>query len=198
MSSKIASANFCAAILAFAVASPAIAAEGEHLSWGKAGVSFDQYRADAIECGRAGYYLDIAETEQAQVFKQASSQLETNEAGVQNLPPLLQMNVVASSARIVEGTRPSVRFRELKSLQNGSVAGCLIERGYTRFKLTEPQQAALKRLRRGSPERHHYLHRIASDPGVLRDQLYAGPQVHILAKDTGGATSGWMSRSSKS
>jgi hypothetical protein len=37
-------------------------------SWGKASVAFDTYRADAVECGREGYFADVSDTEAAKVF----------------------------------------------------------------------------------------------------------------------------------
>ena len=183
MPKRIAAATACAAFVSLAAAAPAAAQKPDFLSWGKVGVAFDQYRADAVECGRAGYYLDLSETEQAKLFKRASSRLEANEAGLQDLPPLLQTNVVLSSAQIVEGTRPSVRFAELRTLQESSTTACLRERGYTRFKLTEPQQAELKRLRRGSPERHIHLHRLASDAAVLEAQKLGQPKVLVEPTD---------------
>lgn len=184
MSKWIAPASLIIASTLLAVSTPVVAASSAHLSWGKIGVSFEQYRADAVACGRAGYYLDLAQTEQAKVFKRATSRLETNEAGVQELPPLQQTIVVLTSASIVAGTRPDAKFRELRAIQEGPMTTCLRERGYTQFELTEPQKAALRRLRHGSPERHRYLHRLASDPNVLEGQRTREPWVVVEATDS--------------
>ena len=48
---------------------PLLCARTEAVSWGKPGVTIEQYRQDAVECGRAGYYLDVSKTETAQVSK---------------------------------------------------------------------------------------------------------------------------------
>ena len=185
MSKKIAPAALPGVLLFLVASAPVGAAPKPHLSWGKIGVSFEQYRLDAVECGRAGYYLDLAETEQARVFKRASSELDANEAGIQNLSPPMQMNLAIQSAGIVEGTRPAARFRELRAVQEGPMTACLRDRGYTQFKLTQAQEDTLKRLRRGSPERHQYLHRLASDPAVLEGQKAAQPWVVIEAAEAG-------------
>src|SRR5690349_8331239 len=61
----------------FMFATSAVAAPAPQESWGKPGVSFDQYRQDAVECGREGYYLDISQTADAKEFVRASRQLDT-------------------------------------------------------------------------------------------------------------------------
>src|SRR3954469_9888746 len=98
-------ASFCACVLASA---PLVAAKPTSISWGKLGISLDQYRDDAVSCGRAGYYRDVAATEAAQTFKRATSQLESNESDMQSLarassslPPL---DIVTTSKRIVDST----------------------------------------------------------------------------------------------
>jgi len=49
------------------LSAPLAAARTEALSWGKPRVSIDQYRTDAISCGRAGYYMDVSNTAAAKV-----------------------------------------------------------------------------------------------------------------------------------
>src|SRR5690242_6286506 len=81
-------------------------------SWGKAGVSFDQYRADAIECGRAGVQLDIANSEPVKVLKRGTSQMEANDQGAQTYSAgatpaeIMDQTVVLANQyqRIREGT----------------------------------------------------------------------------------------------
>lgn len=152
--------------------SGAVAAERPVLSWGKAGVTLDAYRADAVACGRQGYYLDISNTEAAKVFKDASRQLETNEARLSVVAGDMDraIQVANDSSRIVERTRPTERIKQVRTLLQDTVASCLQTRGYTRFQLTRDQQRHLKGLRIGSPERHAYLHGLASDPAILAAQ----------------------------
>lgn len=163
-------------LLAALLATPASAAAEKHgiVSWGKAGVSFAEYRNDAIQCGRKGYYRDVAGTEAAQVFKAASRQLETNEGSLQSAALLGNTEqvagIVGNSARIVEGTRPEKRMKEVGALLNETVATCLAARGYRRFQLTPAQQRQLDHLRRGTPRRHEFLYSLGSDPKVLAEQ----------------------------
>jgi hypothetical protein len=141
------------------------------LSWGKPGVTLEAYRADAVPCGRQGYYLDVSNTETAKVFKQASSQLENNEASLAMGGSLDRTIQIANdSSRIVERTRPAQRMKEVRTLLQDTVASCLRTRGYTQFQLTPEQQRYVQSLKIGSPARHAYLHALASNPAILAAQ----------------------------
>ena len=48
--------------------------------------------------------------------------------------------------------------------------GCLMDRGYVKFKLTKGQARQLSKLPTGSLERRKYLHLLASDADVLAGQ----------------------------
>ena len=163
--------RFAAPILvltcALALPATALSAKPPGLSWGKAGVSFEQYRSDSVECAREGYYLDVSGTEAAQVFRRASRMIDTNEAGGVNL------DTAITTGHIVAGTQPEERMGEVRKLLQGTVDGCLIDRGYTPFELTKPQRAQLSRLKKGSPQRHAYLYKLSIDPEVLRSQAVA-------------------------
>jgi hypothetical protein len=143
-------------------------------SWGKAGVAFETYRADAIECGREGYFADVSDTEAAKVFKDASRRLENNETALGLAAQTGDLNRVgninAMSQHIVSSTRPRERMREVAGVMNGTVAECLAKRGYVRFTLTEAQEKALKAYPAGTEARHHFLHALASDAKVLAAQ----------------------------
>jgi hypothetical protein len=174
----------CAVAIACLLPAPLLGARTEAVSWGKPGVTIEQYRRDAVECGRAGYYLDVSETEAAHVFKAATGQLESNEASLPSLamlagdgPPSERAaaamdvaGIVGRSAHIVEGTRPQERIRAVGTLMQGTVDDCLRQRGYIRFRLTDAQRRQLGRLHLGSPARHAYLYGLATDPVVLREQ----------------------------
>ena len=165
------------ATVAFALApAPASAAEPFE-TWGKAGVSFEQYRDDAVSCGRTAHYADVSDTDHARAFVQASRRLEAaddNGMGAPGATPAEDMHrmaqLAARSEQIRAGIRPEKRMRELLAALVSVVERCLEERGYSRFRLTVEQQQALNRLRKGSPERHHFLHALASDEGVLASQ----------------------------
>jgi hypothetical protein len=147
-------------------------------SWGKAGVSFEQYRTDAVTCGEAGYYRDVGDSKAAQAFVKGSRMIDT------------ALNTAADPgidvARIVEGVRPDVRMREVGALLMAGVEQCLVRLGYSRFLLTEEQREEAEKLKVGTPERHAFLHRLASDADVLaRQRIPSGtPTVEVV--DTEG------------
>jgi hypothetical protein len=157
-----------------ALPAPALAAKAVSVAWGKTGVSFDQYRRDAVDCGRAGYYLDVSGTDAARAFKWGSRQLEASENRVADI-----LTTAITSARIVEVTQPEKRMKDVGALLQATVNGCLVERGYTPFRLTKAQQSRLRRLHMGSPERHAYLYGLGTDENVLRSQA-----IPVVIKDS--------------
>jgi hypothetical protein len=153
-----------AALCLTGISAPALAAFAPRDSWGKAGVSLDQYRADAVMCGRRGYHLDVSGTHAAQTLVKASSQIENLMMGGGSntgLDPIVMA---------VQGARPEQQFRAIATLQKTTVDGCLTDLGYVRFRLTDAQRDQLEKLRAGTPERHAYLHSLASDAKILSTQ----------------------------
>lgn len=142
---------------------------GNQISWGKAGVSFDQYRDDATTCGHLAWYEDVSQTKAATVFKRATSQLVNNEAGLAGGSANV-LDTVIQSTRIVESTRPEMRLREVRDFQYDVLGQCLTELGYVRFQLTDAQQEKLRKMRSGTPERHRYLHSLGSDARIVQEQ----------------------------
>ena len=146
-------------------------------SWGKAGVSFEEYRADAIACGRSAYYADVSETDHAKAFVHATRRLEAADdhgmgpPGVGTPADMHRMvQLGAQSEMIRSSIRPEKLMRELQAALVSIVERCLEERGYSRFRLTREQQRDLRRLKKGSPERHRFLHTLAADANVLASQ----------------------------
>lgn len=169
-------ALLAAALMLAQAPAPASAAEPID-TWGKAGVSFEEYRDDAITCGRTAHYADVSQTEHARAFAEATRRLEAADdhsmgpAGASAADDAYRMaEIGARSERIRSSIRPEKRLRELKAALVSIVERCLEERGYSRFRLTVEQEQALNRLAKGSPERHAYLHRLASDPSVVAGQ----------------------------
>ena len=155
-------------IAAFAVASlasPAVAAPQPQESWGRAGVSFEDYRKDAEECGRTVYYADISQNEHAQAFVTGTKRMEATDG-----LPLDFLTLAHRYGQIQANTRTEWRLRELEQGMQSVLEICLERRGYVKFQLTEGQRDDLGHLKKGSPERHAYLHRLASDPDVLASQ----------------------------
>jgi hypothetical protein len=164
--------------LAIALAAAPAAAEPAPVdSWGRAGVAYDTYRNDSLECALVGYYADVSQTEQAQLFVRATRQME----GVDNTN---YVSPGASAAQTMDGVviqarqyeqirrsiRPEKRAKELKRGMEAVVGDCLRERGYVEFRLTDDQRERLSELDKGSDERREFLHSLASNPEVLDAQ----------------------------
>jgi len=135
-------------------------------SWGKPGISFDQYRADAVECGITGHYVDVSGTDAAKAFVNGSRRINTlldNNADVET---------AMLSARIVEAVRPAERRKEIKNTLVSTVEQCLASRGYQRFRLSDEQRDKLRKMPKGSDQRHAYLYRLARSKKVLSTQAF--------------------------
>src|SRR6186713_2173138 len=107
----------CAAAL---VATPAAAQPKPVDSWGRAGVAYDTYRNDSLDCGLVGHYADVSQTKQAQAFVGATRQLEAvdNPNYVPpNATPEEAAYMMAGQSRHYEqirgGIRPERRMQEL-------------------------------------------------------------------------------------
>jgi hypothetical protein len=141
------------------------------ISWGKAGVSLADYRADSVACATRGYELDVSQSEAAKVLVEGSKKIEALHTADND--PAVAMENAIRTARVIEGVRPAARMREVAGLLQTTVDQCLAERGYARFRLTEEQRDRLERLPIGAAERHSYLHSLAADPAVLKAQALA-------------------------
>src|SRR5258707_4813070 len=139
-----------AIIFGLVVFGVACAAAAEPVSWGKANISFEQYRADAQTCARQG--LGTALQQQSPNW---------DSAGVVNASDdyLQQFQMRALQHRHEQRVAGQAR------LDRGLT--CL---GYRDFRLTSKQQAHLATLAAGSQERREYLYSLAEDPAVLRTQ----------------------------
>jgi hypothetical protein len=152
---------------------------GSDISWGKAGVSFDEYRADGFACAVEAINLDIADTRAAQRLVAASSALNAIDNSRRSVPvsgaPInaTSSNVAdfgADYGRVRDIYQPDRQFDAIESLQQQTLDACLIQRGYRQFRLTDDQKRRLRRLDRGSNERRAYLHSLAADAEVLQQQ----------------------------
>lgn len=158
-----------------AAALPAMAAPAPQTSWGKPGVSEAQYRADALDCARQGYDLDIADTDDAKAFVRGSRELDdaTQSAGTAapGANPVETSVIIANQQeQIRRGIDPERRMARIHALMEKTVARCLTARGYARFALTEAQRRQLRKLAAGSAGRRAYLFALASDPAILAHQ----------------------------
>jgi len=158
-----------------------------HISWGKAGVSLEDYRADAAACAREAVNLDLSNTDAAKALVTASRAIDTAYSGAWMYAPASSVSVPAPQPsgvgggiwgggighdiqQIVHRYRVDEQFADIAGIQYRTLNACLIARGYHRFRLTAEQEARLAHLRRGSEERRAYLHSLGSDPEVLGRQ----------------------------
>lgn len=167
----------CALALAAIAFAPttAQAADAPRHAWGKAGVSYDQYRAEAFECAIVGLDTNIENSEPVERLRIATRQLEALDArqgGVASSadPVGAGINHAQDLARIRESARPEQQVKEVKKILFSAMQQCMAQRGYTRFALTEDQRRAYAGFKDGSQERRAYLHRLASDAAVLEQQ----------------------------
>lgn len=134
--------------LAF-TASPAAARD----SWGRPNVSFAEYRADADQCSNAAF--------DAKLWVQPIYHLIRAGYG-------MSMDVL-SYAHAQHLVFHAITRNIADQLQD-AVDRCLIDRGYTRFHLTDAQNRELSRFHRGTMERSQFLHSLAADPRVMAAQ----------------------------
>lgn len=165
----------------------AFAAHKPQESWGKAGITMAQYREDALECGLKGHYSDISRTQDAMEFVRASRQLDAMQGTIVagttstsgNGPADTNVadqvgQFAATQGHIIESVRPQERYRNIKKTLEFTTAECLVQRGYSRFTLTDDQRRRLGKLTPGSDQRRAYLFGLARDPAVLASQKAAG------------------------
>ena len=175
---------FVASAISFGFAVAASAAPAPQESWGRAGVSFAQYRQDAIDCATAGYYLDIANTDDAKAFVTASRQLDSLPMGASAVSTTgsgstgpagdNSVDVIAGFAEtqqhIIDSVHPDQRFQNIEQMQVSTSEQCLTKRGYSKLRLTDDQRHRLRKLKFGSDERRAYLYSLASNASVLQTQ----------------------------
>jgi hypothetical protein len=148
---------------------PALGAgKPRNVSWGKAGVSYAQYRADAVECGNRAYGVEVE--------LRPLGPLGTGWQGI-ILPAsvwtsLTPGRIPVYTTTYVEAYRHAARIDTINQLQ-AVVDSCLAERGYQRFRLTSAQMRALRRYDRGTEARQLYLHDLGSDAWILSTQAIA-------------------------
>lgn len=138
-------------------------------SWSKPGVSFEQYRGDAIACAERGYYLDISQTDDAKAFVRGSRELDgatqSAAAAAPNADPVDDAVRRANEyERIRRSVEPERRIDHLKTVLQSAVDTCLRERGYAKFTLTADQRRRLGKMPIGSPQRRTYLYELATGP----------------------------------
>ena len=164
-------------------AAPAAASPAS--SWGKAGVSFEDYRSDATLCLREAAATDLSGTAPARALVLASRQIETGQsndytpmingaggtspvAGRPSFDPSSETYLRVARAR--NAAQVDRHVAEARDIIEGRLETCLAGRGYHRFRLTREQRRRLDHFPERAPERQAYLHSLASDPRILAAQ----------------------------
>ena len=175
-------------IAAFALASASAAfgaAKAPAFGWGKAGVSYEQYRADALACAQLGFASDVDDTAPVVALRDASQRMESME---KSLPGAAQSAAASASGGAVDtsrmvaiaqdiefvrsSARPAHQIKELKEVIFETIRGCMTAYGYVRFRLLGSQRDAYAKASDDkADEARKYLYSLASDPAVLESQL---------------------------
>jgi hypothetical protein len=167
------------------LAGAAAAANAPQTSWGKAGISFDDYRSDATFCVRVAASTDLTGTEPANALVLASRRMaagQTNDytpaiGGASSTSPATIMGgfdpMIEAANRMQQeriAARPDLRIRQAHDIMQRRLDHCLAGRGYHRFRLTDDQRRRLRRFPERAAERQTYLYSLASDPQILAAQ----------------------------
>ena len=175
--------NSCALMIAalFAGTATAQAAEAPKFAWGKAGVSYQQYRDEAYDCAMIGLATDIDKTAPVEKLRSASRQMEALDGRLQGMagasdPAAAGMSYAADAQAIQASARPEKQVAAIKEIIFPVIQQCMIKRGYTRFALTEDQRAHLATFKDRSDERRAYLHTLASNADILEKQKQPLPE----------------------
>jgi hypothetical protein len=149
-----------AAALAVAFCGPAAARRvgpGNDMSWGKAGVSLEDYWVDSATCGHQAAAIDLRGTAPAEALVLASRKMDN----------WSDFESIVSAMRVAA---PEVQWNRAATIMRHELETCLTQHGYVKFKLTKAQTRRLRKLAVGSLERRKYLYSLASDPAVLEAQ----------------------------
>jgi hypothetical protein len=161
-------------LLAAGLGTAAAAAPRPALSWGKPGISYEDYRADATACLREAAGTDLTGSEPANALVLASRRIET--ALTSDYTPMIGggfdpvINTVNAAQQARMAARPDLRLRQARDILQARLDHCLEGHGYRRFRLTDDQRRQLNRFHLRQPERQVYLHSLASDPQILASQ----------------------------
>lgn len=173
------------------VAAHAAPLDGTTVAWGKAEVSYQQYRADALDCGHTGLATDIDHSDPVNTLRSASNEIEaldnrpmyvdvfksgsgTASGGGAQVDANEVVERVHDEQAIAQSARPKEQYARIKQLMFVTIRRCMVEHGYTRFTLNDGQRAALHNIR-DKAARRDFLYRLASDPVVLTKQKAADP-----------------------
>jgi hypothetical protein len=155
----------------------ACAANGPATGWGKANVSKVDFGTDIGTCtGLASMKdADNGANKAGGMSGQNRGGLESAKPNVPATSPVLMGGGVyrdSAPADVVNRAATQQRTQEMETqrLRTEAYKGCMVERGYQEFVMTEEQRRQIASLPLGSNEYYEYLHKIGADPQVLASQ----------------------------
>lgn len=172
----------CAVFLSMQASNADAKSSAPQVVWAKAGVSYTQYRGDALECGMQGLASNIDNSKEVKTLASASSQLDAVDASAQarmdqGADPAGQAALASAAAdrsnqeqRIIAAARPDQQYAGIKTLMFQAVRRCMANLGYAKVVLTDQQRKDYDAIKGGADARRLYLHKLASDPHVLETQ----------------------------
>jgi len=178
----------CAALLSMHAGNANGKDAAPQVVWARAGVSYSQYRGDALECGMRGLASNIDDSKPVKTLARASSQLEAIDVSAQTgmgqgAGPTGQSDLAADAAnranqeqRIITAARPDQQYAGIKTLMFQVVRRCMTDLGYAKIILTEKQRKDYDGIKGGAEARRAYIYTLASDPHVLETQREAAAQ----------------------
>lgn len=182
----------CAAVVSFSAVGAYAKVAAPLTIWAKADVSYDQFNAEALECGMQGLAVNIDNTEEVKALAQASKQLEAidasaqaalgrdagqmgdTQAGAGSIRVHNGLDIAARQAAdqqaVIAATRPEEQYAGIKKKMFTVVRKCMLDRGYAKIVLTADQRNEYSSMKGGADARRNYIHQLASDPQVLETQ----------------------------
>jgi len=161
--------------------SPAEANRPNNLSWGKVGVSLNEYARDSHECAETSRYVTtyIPAKSLRQLDALSSAQLldtvmqigASDAMGiVQSITKLRSADDVARRSNTFGAKYISIVSFNVRDQLQAVIDKCLFERGYVPIQLKDSQVKKLKKFRRHSTERTSFLYSIDTDANVIDSQ----------------------------
>jgi hypothetical protein len=170
--------------------SGALAKKANDSSWGKVGVSLEEFIQDSNECADTSRHVTAYIKPKTIIALNALSSAQligtAYDLGMGGGPGSLDNPMSFNSAMTWTKTpddiaRRSQNFGEqytevvssdVRDELQAVVDRCLSERGYVKIRLNADQRRSLSKLKRFSPERTAYLHSIDTDPNVVLRQAF--------------------------
>lgn len=171
----------CVAALSVPVVGASAKPTAPRTIWAKAGVSREQFDAEALECGLQGLALKIDNSEEVKRLARASEQLDALDTSArsalsQNNAPDIAARNAAEQQTVIAATRPDEQYARIKEKMFKVVRKCMRDHGYAKIVLTEDQRNEYSEMKGGAQARRTFIHELASNPHVIETQRESAPR----------------------